>query len=74
MGRFFEITFEWLLILLIFLFFAIRTNSFQNFLADEAAAYLTSELQAKVEIDQIDIVSFTVFVIESRILKETLKF
>lgn len=70
MGRFFEITFEWLLILLILLFFAIRTNSFQNFLADETASYFSSELQAKIEIDQIDIVFFDRVNIEGLFLED----
>jgi hypothetical protein len=49
---------EWLLILVIFLVFAIRSSSVQTYLANRATAYLSSELQAKVNIGAVDIVLF----------------
>jgi hypothetical protein len=49
---------EWLLILVIFLAFAIRSSSVQTYLANRATAYLSSELQAKVNIGAVDIVLF----------------
>jgi hypothetical protein len=49
---------EWLLILVIFLVFAIRSSWVQTYLANRATAYLSSELQAKVHIGAVDIVLF----------------
>jgi hypothetical protein len=41
---------EWLLILVIFLVFAIRSSWVQTYLANRATAFLSSELHAKVQI------------------------
>ena len=49
---------EWLLILVIFLAFAIRSSWVQTYLANRATAYLSSELQAKVHVGAVDIVLF----------------
>ena len=49
---------EWLLILVIFLVFAIRSSWVQTYLANRATAYLSSELHAKVDIGAVDIVLF----------------
>lgn len=46
---------EWLLILIIFLSFAIRTSTFQTFLAGEASDYLSKELGATIRIDEVAI-------------------
>ena len=49
---------EWLLILVIFLVFAIRSSWVQTYLANKATAYLSSELDAKVHVGAVDIVLF----------------
>lgn len=50
--------FEWLAILLILVVFAIRSYSVQTFLAHKAAAWLTEELGATVQIDRVEITFF----------------
>ncbi len=57
-GNSLGLTAEWLLILFIAFAFAIRTPSFQTFLAKQMASYLSAELQTKIEIDKVDIVFF----------------
>jgi hypothetical protein len=52
------ILFEWLLIVVIVFIFAIRSSWMQTYLANQATAYLSSELHAKVEIGAVDIVLF----------------
>ena len=49
---------EWLLILVIFLVFAIRSSWVQTYLANQATSFLSKELQAKVQIGAVDIVLF----------------
>lgn len=49
-------TLEWVLILLIFFAFAIRTSPVQTYLAGLATDYLSEELQTTVRIDAVDIV------------------
>lgn len=58
LGRIIGGTVEWTLILVILLAFVIRTSAVQTFLAQKAAAYLSEELHAKVEIDKVDIYFF----------------
>jgi hypothetical protein len=49
---------EWLLILLIFLAFAIRTSPVQTFLAQQATAYLSEELNTTFHVDKVSIIFF----------------
>jgi hypothetical protein len=49
---------EWLLIFLIFLAFAVRTSSFQTYLAQKATAFLSDELNTKIFVDKVDIQFF----------------
>lgn len=49
---------EWTMILVILLAFLIRTSSVQTYLAKQTASYLSKELDAKVEIDKVDIYFF----------------
>ena len=49
---------EWLLILVIFLVFAIRSSWVQTYLANQATSFLSKELHAKVQIGAVDIVLF----------------
>ena len=57
-GRIIGIPLEWLMIFLIIFLFAIRTSSFQTFLAHKLTAYLSEELKAKVAVGKVDIVFF----------------
>lgn len=50
--------FEWILILLIFLVFAIRTSPFQTFLAQQATTYLSKELKTEFRVDKVSILFF----------------
>lgn len=49
---------EWILILLIVFVFLIRSFPFQTFLAHQATAFLSKELNTKFEIGQVEIVFF----------------
>ncbi len=49
---------EWTMILVILLAFLIRTSTVQTYLAKQTASYLSNELNAKVEIDKVDIYFF----------------
>ncbi|MDP4867604.1 MAG: translocation/assembly module TamB domain-containing protein [Crocinitomicaceae bacterium] len=49
---------EWLLILVIFLVFAIRSSWVQTYIAGQATSFLSKELNAKVQIGAVDIVLF----------------
>ena len=57
-GRVLGISLEWMLILLFFVAFAIRTASFQTYVAKKAASYLSEELGTKVKIDEVSIIFF----------------
>ena len=57
-GRLVGIPLEWLLIVLIIFLFAIRTSSFQTYLAHKVAAYYSAELHTKVSLEKVDIVFF----------------
>ncbi len=50
--------FEWILILLIFLAFAIRTSPIQTFIAQQATKYLSKELKTTIRIDKVSILFF----------------
>lgn len=56
--RFIGGIFEWLLIFLIFLAFAIRTSAVQTFLAQKATDFLSNELNTKITINKVDIYFF----------------
>ncbi len=49
---------EWILILFILFAFIIRTSAVQTYIAKEAAAYLSEELNATVKIDQVAVIFF----------------
>lgn len=49
---------EWVLILLFVLVLAIRSTKFQTFVAQKATSFLSEELQARVEIEKVDISFF----------------
>ena len=55
LGRIVGVSLEWLLIFLIIFLFAIRTSSFQTFLAEKAASYFSTELKTKVTVNKVDI-------------------
>ncbi|NBY40531.1 MAG: hypothetical protein EBQ66_06455 [Flavobacteriia bacterium] len=49
------VCFEWILILLILFAFLIRTRTFQTYLAKEATAFLSQELNTKISIAEVDV-------------------
>ena len=49
---------EWVLILVIFLAFAIRTTPFQTFIAQKLTSYLSKELNTTFKIDRVSILFF----------------
>lgn len=55
-GRTLGILLEWIVLFLVIFAFAIRTSPVQTFLAHEATAYLSSELNTTVKVDEVDIV------------------
>jgi hypothetical protein len=57
-GRFISGFFEWLLIIIIFLAFAVRSIPIQTFLAQKATNYLSKELNTTFRIDRLSIVFF----------------
>lgn len=57
-GRFVGGFFEWLLIFIIILAFAVRSPSVQTFLAKEVTNYLSKELNTTFHIDRLSIVFF----------------
>ncbi len=60
---------------MIFIIFAfgIRTSSFQTFLAQTVASYLSSELNTEVRIDKVDIVFFDLVNIEGVYVEDKIK-
>lgn len=50
--------FEWTLILLIFIIFAIRTSPVQTFLARQATDYLSNELHTTFRVDKVSVLFF----------------
>ena len=61
---------EFVLVILIFLSFAVRTSWFQTYLAQQAAAYLSSEWGTEVRIDKVDLVFFDIFDVEGVYLED----
>lgn len=55
-GRIVGISFEWLLIFVIFLVFAIHTSPFQTFITKKITSYLSNELKTEIKIDHVSIV------------------
>lgn len=55
-GRIVGISFEWILIFLIFILFAIHTSPFQTFITKKITNYLSSELKTEIKIDRVSIV------------------
>ncbi len=56
--RFIGIIFEWALICLIFVAFAIRSSKFQTYLGKVATEYFSEELKTKISIEKVDIYFF----------------
>lgn len=61
---------EWTLIFVILFAFFIRTSVVQTFLAQKAAAYLSSELGAKVQIDKVDIYFFDLVALDGLLIED----
>ncbi|MBB78043.1 MAG: hypothetical protein CL844_03455 [Crocinitomicaceae bacterium] len=72
-GQIIAISFEWFLILFIVFSFAIRTSSFQTFLAEKIASNLSNKLNATVAIKNVYIVLPGELAIEDFILTDTNK-
>ncbi len=63
-GRAFGIILEWVLIFVILFLFAVRSSPVQTYLAEQATAYLSEELNTTVKVDRISIIFFSAAVIE----------
>ena len=50
-GRIVGISFEWILIFMIFILFAIHTSPFQTFITKKITNYLSSELKTEIKIE-----------------------
>ena len=61
---------EWTLILVILFAFAIRTTSFQTYLAQKAASYLSKELNTTINIDEVAIIFFDEIALDGVLLKD----
>lgn len=61
---------EWLLIIIILFAFAIRTSSFQTYLAQKATAYLSKELNTEIKIDEVAIIFFDEVALDGVLLKD----
>ncbi|MEJ6617478.1 MAG: translocation/assembly module TamB domain-containing protein [Crocinitomicaceae bacterium] len=61
---------EWLLILIILFVFAIRTSSFQTYLAKKATAYLSKELGTEINIDQVAIIFLDEVALDGVLVKD----
>jgi hypothetical protein len=57
-GRIAGISAEWILILFLFFAFAIRTYPVQTFIAQKVASYLSSELQAEIKLEALEVIFF----------------
>lgn len=64
---------ELVFLILILFGFGIRTSWFQTFLAQQAAAYLSSELKTEIRIDKVDIVFFDRIDIEGVYIEDKIK-
>jgi hypothetical protein len=77
-GRIAGISLEWILIVIIFLAFAIRSTQFQTFLAHKAGEFLSSELKTTVKVDEVGIIFFDKVAFEGLLIldqkKDTLLF
>lgn len=71
--RFIGILLEWILIVLIFVGFAIRTSPFQTYLAQKATAYFSEELHTKIKIEKVDIIFFDRFALDGVFLLDQKK-
>lgn len=61
---------EWILILFILFAFIIRTSAVQTYIAKEAAAYLSEELNATVKIDQVAIIFFDQVALDGLLIED----
>ena len=57
-GRMLAISLDWLLLLILFFAFAIRTSPVQTYLAQKAAHFLSKELHTTIEIEKVSIIFF----------------
>lgn len=69
-GRIIGITFEWILILILFLAFAVHTSSFQTFITQKITNYLSKELDTEIKIDKISIVFINRLAIDGLLIKD----
>lgn len=72
-GRIFGISFEWMLIFILFFSFAIRVSTFQTYLAQIATTYLSSELKTEMRIEKISVVSFNQIAVDGILIKDLKK-
>ena len=69
-GRIVGISFEWILILILLLAFAIRTSPVQTYLASLVTDFLSKELNTEFKIGKVSIVSFDKLALEDVLIKD----
>ena len=70
LGRIIGIAFEWLLLLVLLLAFVVRFPSVQSFFARQATAFLSSELNTTVKVDQLEIVFLDKIALKGLMIKD----
>ena len=70
LGRIIGIAFEWLLLLVLLLAFIVRFPSVQSFFARQATAFLSSELNTTVKVDQLEIVFLDKIALKGLMIKD----
>lgn len=70
LGRIIGISFEWILIFVLFLVFAIQTSPFQTFITRKATNYLSKELDTKIKIGRISITFLDKILLEDLLIKD----
>ena len=72
-GRSAAISAEWILILFLFLAFAIRTYPVQTFLAKKLTSFLSTELQVEIKIEAVEIIFFDQVLLKNFSIKDRQK-
>lgn len=70
LGRIIGISFEWILIFVLFLVFAIQTSPFQTFITQKVTNYLSNELNTKIRIGKISIVFLDKIALDDLLIKD----
>ena len=70
LGHTITISFEWVLLFIIFFSFAIHTSPVQTFITKKATNYLSSELKTEIKIDRVSIGFINKIILEGVLVKD----